>query len=396
MDKQIYKLPPCPAWQTDIMECWLEEMAAEGRILSKDGFMLGFGTAAFDCGDPVKMRFRLEPAELPVGLLADGEPDKVELHEDLGWTYHGNRGQYHIYSTADADLPDLHTDPEVQAYAMKKARKRLRGNLINLIIWLLLIPIIRNRFQFIRAFLSAGTPVLLAFAYIWLTPLISRGRELLFLHRRIKAVQNGEERQKMASVNWRKCVIGYNLRRVFAMLCVVLVIWGMFWYADVLDERKIYLPDYDGDLPFPTMNDFSGTAGYVPLMGKKVNYVQFMSDILAPQIIHFHQAGDAGAVDGGMTVEYYELRFPWMARHLAWEYKMYAKRNMWMSKTRTYTELDLPPLDVEYAEAFTDVFPSVVMYEGNKLIYVYFYQTTPKQIPIEEWVIPFAEALKSE
>ena len=121
-----------------------------------------------------------------------------------------------------------------------------------------------------------------------------------------------------------------------------------------------------------------------------------MSDILAPRIIHFHQTSDAGPVDGGMTVEYYELRFPWMARQLAWEYKIHAKRQAAMSRTREYTGLELPPLDVEYAEAFVDIFPSVVMYEGNKLIYVYFYQTTSEQIPLTEWVLPFAEALKTE
>ena len=398
MSKQVYKLPPCPAWQTDTLERWLEDQAAEGLILSRDGFMLGFGTAAFEASTPKKMRFRLEPAELPVGILADGEPDKVEFHTDLGWDYHETYGQYHIYSTADPTAPELHTDPEIQAYTIEKAKKRLRSNLINLIIWLLLMPIIRNHFQFLRAFLAAGTPVLLAFGYVWLTPLIRKGRELLYLRRKVSAIRSGEERTNSPDPDWRRRTIAYNLRRVFSILCILLVVWGMFWYADVLDKRKIYLPDYDGNLPFPTMCDLAGTDSYVPLFknDKRYDYVQFMSDILAPTIIHFHQTGDAGPVDGGMTVEYYELRFPWMARQLAWEYKIHAKRQAAMSRTREYTELRLPPLDVEYAEAFVDIFPSVVMYEGNKLIYVYFYQTTPKEIPLDEWVLPFAEVLQAE
>ena len=396
MNKQVYKLPPCPAWQTDTLERWLEDMAAQGLRLSRDGFMLGVGI--FDQGNPTRMRFRLEAAELPVGILADGEPDKVEFHTDLGWNYHETYGQYHIYSTADPDIPELHTDPEIQAYAIEKAKKRLRGNLINLIIWLLLMPIIRNHFQFLRAFLAAGTPVLLAFGYIWLMPLISRGRELLYLRRKVSAIRSGEERSGSPSPDWRRRTISYNLRRIFAILCFLLVVWGIFWYADVLNERKIYLPDYDGELPFPTMCDLAGTDSYVPMFknDKRYDYVQFMSDILAPRIIHFHQNGDAGPVDGGMTVEYYELRFPWMARQLAWEYRIHAQRQAAMSRTREYTGLELPPLDVEYAEAFVDIFPSVVMYEGNKLIYVYFYQTTSKQIPLTEWVLPFAEVLKTE
>lgn len=396
MANRIYRLPPCPAWQTDTMERWLEDMAAEGLILSRDGFMLGVGI--FDQGDPIRMRFRLEPAELPVGMLADGEPEKVAFHTDLAWNYHDTRGQYHIYSTADPELPDLHTDPEVQAYSIEKTRKRLRGNQINLIIWLLLMPIIRNRFQFLRAFLAAGTPVLLAFSCIWLSPLVARSRELLYLRRRIKLLRGETEVMELPEQNWKKRTLWYTLRRIFSALCILLFIWGMFWYADVLDERKIYLPDYDGELPFPTICDLAGTDSYVPLFknDKRYDSVRFMSDILAPRIIHFRQTGDAGPVDGGLTVEYYELRFPWMAGQLAWEYKMHAKGRALQSRTREYTELSLPPLDVEYAEAFIDIFPSVVMYEGNKLIYVYFYQTDPSPLTLEEWVVPFAEALKTE
>lgn len=392
MSKQVYKLPPCPSWQTDKTERWLEDLAAEGLILSRDGFFMGFGI--FEQGSPIRMRFRLEPAEVPVGLLADGEPEKVDFHEELGWTYHQNRGQYHIYSTADPTLPELHTDPEIESWAMDKSKKRLRREFFHLIFWILLMPIIRLRFQFLRAFLSAGTAIMLAFFYILLAPLVERGRELLYLRRKMRTIGLTPV-TPARETDWKKETFRYTLRRIFSLLCTVLILVGFFRYADVLDERKTYLPDYEGDLPFPTMQDLSGDTTFEPLFKeKKYNYVYQRSDFLAPVILHFKQTGDAGSVDGGLMVEYYELRYPRMADQLAWEYKMYARRQASMSRTREYTELELPPLDVDYAAAFTDIFPSVVLVKGNKLLYTYFYQTDQTPLSLEEWVVPFAEALQ--
>ena len=49
--RRAYRLPPCPAWDVEGMERWLEDMAERGFFLAKDGFFAGF--AAFDCGAPL-------------------------------------------------------------------------------------------------------------------------------------------------------------------------------------------------------------------------------------------------------------------------------------------------------------------------------------------------------
>ena len=47
-------IPPCPAYDLPAMESWLEDMAAKGLHLSKDGF---FGpTVSFEEGPPKRER----------------------------------------------------------------------------------------------------------------------------------------------------------------------------------------------------------------------------------------------------------------------------------------------------------------------------------------------------
>lgn len=397
MAKQVYRLPPCPAWQTDTMERWLEDMAAEGLILSRDGFMLGVGI--FDQGNPTRMRFRLEPAELPVGMLADGEPEKVAFHTDLGWNYHDTRGQYHIYSTADPELPDLHTDPEVQAYAIEKTRKRLKNNFWTEIFWLILLPILRRGTFFLSTMLLFGTPFVLSFAVAWFTPLITGARELFYLRRKIKQLENNERPKEITERNWKKRSLGWIIRRVLYVFCVVFAIVIFMQQLEPFDDRRIQLADFDGELPFPTMVQMSGGYGFIQGTSfGTLNTVMVKTDILAPKIIVFEQNGDAGSLSGILEVNYFELRFPFMAKLMAWEFGGYAnsRSNEPFNYFNRADTVNLPNLGLDYAKAYSDHGYCVVLAEGNKVMCINFNPYYDNKVPLEEWVIPFADALKTE
>lgn len=58
--RHCVRLPPCPAYDVEGTESWLESMAAEGWQLSEDGFVLGW--AVFQRSEPVRLRCRLAAA----------------------------------------------------------------------------------------------------------------------------------------------------------------------------------------------------------------------------------------------------------------------------------------------------------------------------------------------
>lgn len=72
------RIPPCPAYDIPAMESWLEDMAAKGLHLSKDGF---FGpTVSFEEGPPRRERFRLEPTDTKSGLFSNEYEPEVEAY----------------------------------------------------------------------------------------------------------------------------------------------------------------------------------------------------------------------------------------------------------------------------------------------------------------------------
>ena len=82
-------LIPCAMWDMERLESWLEDMAAKGLILEKDGFFLGF--LSFIKAEPQNLAYRLEAADTKGGIFADGngEPadeviDPIEVIESIG------------------------------------------------------------------------------------------------------------------------------------------------------------------------------------------------------------------------------------------------------------------------------------------------------------------------
>ena len=55
---RLFRLPPCPPYDVEATESWLEDMAAQGWMLEKDSIFLG--VAAFDKAEPASVRYRLE------------------------------------------------------------------------------------------------------------------------------------------------------------------------------------------------------------------------------------------------------------------------------------------------------------------------------------------------
>ena len=81
--KHYYRFPPCPSYDVTGMENWLTALAAEGLLLTQDGFFAGVGT--FEYREPKQVKYRLEAAQKSTSMWADNngdpEPEQIELGE---------------------------------------------------------------------------------------------------------------------------------------------------------------------------------------------------------------------------------------------------------------------------------------------------------------------------
>ena len=87
------------------------------------------------------------------------EPDEaqVELCAQYRWEYVARHGQFYIYRSADPSARELNTDPKVQALALNAVKKRLVSDLISLLVWTVLYPLLFLRAGLFTTILGLGT-----------------------------------------------------------------------------------------------------------------------------------------------------------------------------------------------------------------------------------------------
>jgi len=128
------------------------------------------------------------------------------------------------------------------------------------------------------------------------------------------------------------------------------------------------------------------------------SHVEEKPDWVASQALYVQQEGllqlaDGQQLQGSLSVTYYEMRWPWMARGLAREYESMAKERL----GDDYQLLTLPELDVDYALAYQDrkqavSYPRLILVDDNRMAKVYFYQGDDGYtVPLEQWSAIFAE-----
>lgn len=329
--KYRYRIPPCPAYDIPAMESWLEDMAARGLHLSKDGFFGIFTT--FEEGPPKKERFRLEPTDRKGGLFSeeyDPEDEAVQMLHQMGWTYRARRGQFFIFSTGDPNAPELNTDPQVQAMTMAALTKFLWKSLRSS----LLISAFYIFFYFGDALISGS--ILLR---TWWTALLGGlllwdlGRslaELIVLSRYRRQLQAG---QPLPHRSQRRNSVYLLLGATRKLLWAVLIISLIVYLAPIAtDQCYTQLADYPHSFPFATLEDLYPGAQVERLDGILHSHVYGWSDLLAPENYDFKEYADVYA-DGEsihcyLTVRYHRTRWEWTAGRLAQELASQAGGNI--------------------------------------------------------------------
>jgi len=340
------------------------------------------------------VRYRIDAAPQKSGILADGPgltDEDIAMSADLGWEYVAARGQFVIYRSTDPEIPELHTDPLVQALAIQQIRRRERGSVGTCFFWVALYPLLNIRGEWLLQMLNAGTwfsiagKLLLAWIF---AGVLARA---IHLRRLRKRLQRGETLDHGKS--WKRRGMWYHVRRIAFAVCALVwlcfAVHGLLATMDGANKRP--LSDWP-DPPFATMHDLAPEAAYQQNdFFDDLNTFESRRDPLAPVVAHWRENAtltlpDGSRISGGWNVDYYETVSPWLAREVAREYLASARNG------RHYEKLELSPPDADTFGAYIDTFPSVVIQRGNIIVRVECYGLGDA-VTLEDWVQVVADGL---
>lgn len=366
--RKIRRFAPCPFYDVERMESWLTDMAAEGKHLLSTGIVLS--TFTFAVGEPRQDRYRLEPKP-----KADGESserpsqDIVDLCAEYGWEFVTACGQFYIYRSLSPDAREMHTDPEVQAAALKVMKQRI--GLSNLA---LLFPSVHMLYSFFKEpyrYLATFGPVytlslVTFFLGAWVFGLI-RAIRVHALHKKLQ--QNIPlDHQKP----WRRQAWLHHATQIAVIMIYFLFFATMLTQCSgSISQSGTPISAYGGDPPIITIADLCPEGSYT-----QERFVDGYNEFLqtgnsaAPVILEWKEYGqlttpEGEVYSGFISVTYYETRSPWIAEGLFRDYLRDARRNKY------YEDYPLPALDVDQYIGYDTVAPTVLIQHGNIFISAY-------------------------
>ena len=373
--KKTLRFSPCTAYDLESNNSWLGDMSAQGLHLHLDGF---WGpVAVFDKGEPKRCRYRLEALPQPKGFWREygksGDSQTDELYTPYGWERVAKRGKFLVCRCEDDVVSDTHTSPQIQEMTIDALRKRERFNVVAMLLCALIYPLIFMRGRLVLDAVMTGTTflaLLAVFIIFLLVRGVNRTIQLGKLHRKLSdGVPPNHEK------DWKRRALSHYLSDL-ALLLVALVL--VFSFAQIgkreMEENKTSLDDYTQTLPFPTLSELMPGERYQRTRTNPgdfgiSNTISRRSDLLAPDVIEFWEHGETRLEDGSMMtgvliVNYAELAFPFLAKQLAQDY---ISLDNGRGSGEAYS-LTVP--GVEFAVAYTNIYPTLVMHSGTRTVRV--------------------------
>lgn len=402
--KRVYRLVPCPWYDVEGIESWLESMAQEGLFLRKEAHFGDF--TSFEQGEPKTVRYRLEAAQRSTSFLSEsgGEPDAeaVEMSGELGWEYLTKCGQFYIYACDYPDAPELNTDPSVQAMALSYVRKDGRDSAIVNVLWVLLLLGLTwyGRCWLLLALQHSSWLVLLT-AVMIIGEMVFGIKRVLMIRRLRKKLLEGNQPDRKK--DWKKHAFGYRAGRLLSVLVAVVWVVGAcaYWMNSVENPNEIPITEYQGELPYLRLSEI-GVEGSFD-RDKAMDYtnkITVSSDWLAGTVIQSNESGeftmeDGRRIDCAMYVTYTDMRADWLARELAAEYPISSKREVKKDRFQFFDIPSAEELGVDSAVAYS-AYPmgcAVVLVKGSEVWQADLMQFREDSLSIDEWVRMFAASL---
>ena len=298
--------------------------AAQGLVLKKPGWILD----RFSVGSSQQLCYRTEIAPSPQGLPAA----QKELYEECGWGYIGRRDVYCYFSGSSSDsLPELHTDPELQAAGLKRLRRRCFANLLSpfcLFLPLELSFLLPWQKDFLR-YLVEGFSIFLLIGLFFLLTAGTAIYQAVLLSRLIKGMKQGNPIDH--SADWRR---GRTLRwglSLFAGLLLTLHLLLCVWEGF---PTKAPLPQEGEGLPYLLLTEMQpGLRRALPEEAEQVvGYSEKWErhhTLLAPELHSTYEKAvseDGSSEDCWMYQRYYKVCSASLARALAFSM---VEHNIW-------------------------------------------------------------------
>lgn len=388
--KYTYRIPPCSKYDIAGMESWLEDMAAKGLYLDRDGLFLGFATFVKDTPD--QLRFRLEATDTPGGLFSpthDPEDEVIELHQLMGWHYRGRWGQFHIYASDDPDAPELHTDPRVQALTIQALNKFQRNQLLSSVEMFVILYVFHGSIFYSLS--AAWGLFLTVLALGWLLAFPAGNLmhliQMIRLKRQLKKGIPMTHRSDWKRRSWRRyATLAADWIIGIVLVCSLLTFWG----EDVTEENHVALEDWTQPIPFATVEElFPGheIRSEVSLIESDVHY---WSNALATECYDYTewrevvpQSGDA--FSAYIQVWYYETQWEWFARGLARELTQQFG-GTFADRLFTHREKpqSIPGIDTDYAVYYDYYGKGLILCNGSTVIRVHYNLAIDQRLTPEE------------
>ncbi len=390
--KRIRRLAPCPAYDVEKIESWLTDMAKEGWILEKEGEI--FGWLSFVQDAPRSVAYRLETKEPSKGFGDVPDQDFRELCGEYGWEYVDSYGNFFIYRSTRADFREMNTDLQVQAAAMKAGR---RQSMITVFLDVFLLNyFFRQLLQMpchSLVLLGMGYHMMYLLALVWVSvDSFLQWHHLRKLQRQLKANISLNHRKP-----WRKGAV-FHIFSKFAYVLVIFLFFGALFgsCSRSMDLDRIATADYPGDPPFITAGDILPEGSFETqsfLQG--YNSYRVESTFFAPTVMEWKEYGEITLPDGTtysgvLNVTYYETRYTWLAEGLMDELYRYA------GKQHHFVELDPPALAVEEVLCYNQIYPSILLRQGNVLVEANVGLRHEDHYLLEQWAQRMAQLLIRE
>ena len=326
---------PCPVLDVEAMQTWLEDLSGEGYLLKRCSAV--GRKFEFYRIEPLPIRYRLTPVsdKIEEWNLRPNE-EFVSITDAYGWEHVCSSYRLHIFRAYDADAPEIHTDPLVQAQAVRQLGWRMLNAalfwLMLPLVYLLVIYVFGGADYFWQSVIINSSGSQIVMAYFVLVALIKTAVELAWIYPLYIRLKRGEVPSKRK--NWRKrASVHRAICRVCSVLLVVFAVTmviGRAAYRERVGYRE--LPPVGTELPFLSVADMAQRSGVKSAERMEdVNYMRSWSHVLSPVNYDWAEIVEVVDKDGkeglvSIHVYYHETGSPWLAESLTKEYLEKAKQ----------------------------------------------------------------------
>lgn len=368
---EVKRIPPCPDYDIRGTEKWLEDMALKGYILC-EGHAFQYGFAYFETGEPRRIRYRITPAKKVPKTIASPNnspepPDEEALnfHSQFGWKYTTYRGQFWIFRCEDPNAPEMNTDPQVQAIALKVAEKRLREHFFWLMMYGLIIMPERSLLYLCSNLVEHGfrgywpMPIFLILVCIaWLPG-------LLHIIRFRKELKQGRFPEKTTYLSPAKAHAQF-ISRFLPFLWLIICIWIAPSY--ITRNGDTLTPETAEALPYVTVADLFPEAE-VEYIGYSTIYLwETDASVWTDVSEHFRLTfPDGTTVTGIWELNRYDTAYDWIAAGFARETRF----RYWLRGGTQNLDAALPEADwfrafhVDNPDRYQFAHDVILLQEGN-------------------------------